>query len=106
MQVQESASREDAQEAEGKNRVITPLALRMATKGTTQHQQPRNLLVQRSRMDAVISHQIEKPWLVRKDLHGILGDARQVLLTAGGWNLKKLLRLLGIMPDWLQSELK
>lgn len=61
MQVQESASREDAQEAEGKNRVITPLALRMATKGTTQHQQPRNLLAQRSRMDAVISHQMEKP---------------------------------------------
>ena len=92
--------------AEDGARVITPVDLRKATKGTTEHRKIQKLLAKRSRIEAVIGHLKAEHRLCRNYLHGILGDELNVLLAAVGWNLKKLLRLLWLMPEWLLRNLE
>lgn len=92
--------------AEDGTRMITPVDLRKATKGTAEHRKLRKLLAKRSRIEAVIGHLKAEHRLCRNYLHGILGDEFNVLLAAVGWNLKKLLRLLWRIPEQLLNDLE
>ena len=67
--------------AEDSTRVITPVDLRKATMGTTEHRKLRKLLAKRSRIQAVIGHLKAEYRLCRNYLHGILGDELNVLLA-------------------------
>jgi hypothetical protein len=44
--------------------------------------------------------------LCRNYLHGVLGDELNDLLAAVGWNLKKLMRLLWLLPERLFESLE
>jgi IS5 family transposase len=66
----------------------------------------RKLLAKRPRFDAVIGHLKAEHRLCRNYLHGVLGDELNVLLAAVGWNLKKLMRLLWLLPYRLFESLE
>ena len=91
--------------AEDGTQVVTPVNLRRSIKGTAEHRRLRKLLAQRSRVEAVIGHLKAEHRLCRNYLHGVLGDELNVLLAAVGWNLKKLMRLLWLVPQRLVESL-
>ena len=92
--------------AEVGTQVITPVNLRKSIKGTAEHRRLRKLLAKRSRIEAVIGHLKAEHRLCRNYLHGVLGDELNVLLAAVGWNLKKLMRLLWLLPNRLFERLE
>ena len=92
--------------AEDGTQVITPVNLRKSIKGTVEHRRLRKLLAKRSRIEAVIGHLKAEHRLCRNYLHGVLGDELNVLLAAVGWNLKKLMRLLWLLPERLFESLE
>jgi Transposase DDE domain len=67
----------------------------------TEHRRLRKLLAKRSRIEAVIGDLKAEHRLCRNYLHGTVSDELNVLLAAVGWNLKKLLRFLWLMPEGL-----
>ena len=79
---------------------------RKLIKGTVEHRRLRKLLAKRSRIEAVIGHLKAEHRLCRNYLHGVLGDELNVLLAAVGWNLKKLMRLLWLLPGQLFEALE
>jgi len=92
--------------AEDGTRVITPVDLRRSIKGTSEHRRLRKYLARRSRIEAVIGHLKAEHRLCRNYLHGVLGDELNVLLAAVGWNIKKLLRLLWLLPQGLIERIE
>ncbi len=54
----------------------------------------------------MIGHLKAEDRLCRNYLHGILGDELNVLLAAVGWNLKKLMRFLWLLPEGLFESLE
>jgi IS5 family transposase len=77
-------------------RVVTPIELRKAEKGTPYHRRLRKLIRVRSRIEPVIGHLKAHLRLCRNFLHGWEGDECNILLAAAGWNLRKLLRFLWV----------
>ena len=91
--------------AEDGTQVVTPVDLRRSIKGTAEHRRLRKLMAKRSRVEAVVGHLKAEHRLCRNYLHGVLGDELNLLLAAVGWNLKKLMRLIWLVPQRLAESL-
>jgi IS5 family transposase len=79
--------------------VVTPADLKRAAKGTPIWRRLRRLIRRRARIEPVIGHLKSGYRLCRNYLHGWEGDELNVLLAAAGWNLRKLLRFLCVLPQ-------